>query len=249
MRRFFVTPENITGSTAVLTGPEARHISSVLRLTVGTTIILFDGSGSYYEAVLTRTSSSRAEARIVSITPHIETEMESSTALHLAIGVPKGKKMDMIIQKTTELGIAGFHPFRSRYSAERSSSESRLSRWQKIALEACKQCNRPKPPDLHPLVSYNDFLDEFGPADHDLKLVFWEDKEGQKSLHEIITPLGKINSVMIIIGPEGGFSAEEVNVAVNAGYEPVTLGSRILRVETAAIAAVSILQHELGNLE
>src|SRR5210317_22683 len=128
MRRFFIDPENITGSTAVLTGPEARHISTVLRLSTGTTIILFDGSGSYYEALLTRISPNRIETKIVTITPYIDTGEETHPALHLGIGLVKGKKMDLIIQKITELGVVGLHPFRSRYSAVQGKTKDRLSR-------------------------------------------------------------------------------------------------------------------------
>lgn len=248
MRRFFIAPENITGSTAILIGPEARHISTVLRLSTGITIILFDGSGSYYEAVLTKISPSKVESKIVSITPYIETAEDFHPALHLAIGLLKGKKMDFIIQKITELGVAGLHPFRSRFCIAQGHALGRLSRWQKIALEACKQCNRPKPPEINLTKDFKELLSVTGKDDHDLKLIFWEDKEGQKPLREIFAPLKKINSVMILIGPEGGFNTDEVRQAVDAGYEPVTLGSRILRVETAAIAAVSIVQHELGNL-
>jgi len=248
MRRFFIAPENITGSTAVLAGPEARHICSVLRLTTGTTVVLFDGSGSYYEAALTKISPSRVETRIVSITPYIETDEDFHPALHLGIGLVKGKKMDLIIQKVTELGVAGLHPFRSRYCAVQGRAENRLLRWQKIALEACKQCNRPKPPSINSPKDLKELISTSGEDDHDLKLIFWENKEGQKSLREIFAPLKKIRSVMTIIGPEGGFSTDEVGQAVDAGFEPVTMGSRILRTETAAITAVSILQHELGNL-
>ena len=248
MRRFFIDPESITGSTAVLTGPEARHISTVLRLSTGTTIILFDGSGSYYEAMLTRISTSRVETKVVAITPHIETGEDFHPALHLGIGLVKGKKMDLIIQKITELGVAGLHPFRSRYCATQEKTKDRLSRWQKIAIEACKQCNRPKPLDINPTQDIKELLSKDAEKVHDLKLIFWENKEGQKSLREIFDPLKKIQSVMTLIGPEGGFSADEVKLAIDAGYEPVTMGSRILRVETAAITAVSILQHELGNL-
>ena len=248
MRRFFIEPENISGSTAVLTGSEARHISTVLRLSTGTTIILFDGSGSYYEAVLTRISTSRVETKIAAITPYIETAEDSRPALHLGMGLVKGKKMDLIIQKITELGVAGLHPFRSLYCAAQGKTKDRLSRWQKIAIEACKQCNRPKPLDINPTQDIKELLSKDAEEVHDLKLIFWENKEGQKSLREIFAPLKKIQSMMTLIGPEGGFSADEVELAVDAGYEPVTMGSRILRVETAAITAVSILQHELGNL-
>lgn len=249
MRQFFVAPENITGSIAVLTGQEARHISTVLRLSIGTAIILFDGSGTYYEAVLTKISPGRIEVKIISIIPYIDTGKNQRPALHLALGLLKGKKNDFVIQKTTELGIAGLHPFLSRYCVAKDHAENRHQRWQKIALEACKQCNRPKPPTLSPTKNYTDLLSESSDDGHDVKLIFWENKKGQKTIREIFTPLTKINSAMILIGPEGGFSNEEVRQAVAAGYEPVTMGSRILRAETAAIAAVSIVQHELGNLE
>ena len=249
MRQFFVTPENITGSTAVLTGQEARHISTVLHLSIGTAIILFDGSGTYYEAVLSKISLSRIEVKIISIIPYIDTGEDLHPGLHLALGLLKGKKIEFVIQKTTELGIAGLHPFHSRYCVAKDHAENRLQRWQKIALEACKQCNRPKPPDINPTKNYTDLLSASSEDDYDVKLIFWENKKGQKTIREIFTPLTKINSAMILIGPEGGFSNEEVRQAIAAGYEPVTMGSRILRAETAAIAAVSIIQHELGNLE
>jgi len=248
MRRFFVAPENITGSTAVLTGPEARHMSTVLRLSTGAAIILFDGTGTYYETVLTKISPSRVETKIVAITPYIETAEDFHPALHLGIGLLKGKKMDLILQKITELGVVSVSPFRSRYCVAKDHAKDRISRWQKIALEACKQCNRPKPPDINPAKDLNELLSESGEDGHDLKLIFWENKEGQKPLREIFSPLEKINSVMILIGPEGGFSTEEIGQATDAGYEPVTMGSRVLRSETAVITAVSILQHELGNL-
>lgn len=248
MRQFFVNPENITGSTAILTGPEARHIATVLRLSIGTAIMLFDGSGTYYEAVLNKISPSRIETKIISIIPYIDTGEELHPALHLALGLLKGKKTDFVIQKITELGITGLHPFYSRYCVAKDHSENRLQRWQKIALEACKQCNRPKPPDINPAQNFTDLLSASGEADYNIKLIFWENKMGQKTIREIFAPLKKVDSVIILIGPEGGFSNEEVRQATDAGFEPVTLGSRILRAETAAIAAVSIIQHELGSL-
>jgi len=247
MRRFFIDPGNIVGADAVLTGSEARHISSVLRLAPGTTITLFDGSGSYYEALLTKVSPSRVEARIVSITPYIDAISGNHPALHLGVGLLKGKKMDLIVQKITELGLASLHPFRSEYCAAPDAAADRLARWQKIALEACKQCNRPKPPDLLAVKDFRELLFLSGKEKHDLKLIFWEE-EGQKPLRQALAPLHSIQSALALVGPEGGFSAAEVENAVAAGYEPVSLGPRILRAETAVIAAVSIIQYELGNL-
>ena len=248
MRRFFVDPENITGSTAVLTDQEAHHIVKVLRLTSGTKVVLFDGSGSFFEAVLTRISPSRVESQIVSILPYIDTGEDASPKLHLAVGLLKGKKMDLVVQKITELGVESLHPFHSRYCIPKNQSDNRVPRLEKIALEACKQCNRPRPPSICPVQEYPDLLADSQGGGHDLRLIFWENRTGQKSVRDIFTRRESIRSVMIIIGPEGGFSSKEIDQAVTAGFAPVTMGHRILRAETAAIAAVSIIQHELGNL-
>ena len=247
MRRFFIDPENISGSTAVLTGTEARHISAVLRLALETTITLFDGSGSYYEARIMKISPARVETKIISITPYIDAAEDKRPALHLAVGLLKGKKLDFIIQKITELGIESLHPFHSQYCAAPYASAGKLSRWQKIAREACKQCNRPKPPDLYEVTDYKNLLFRSEKDNHDLKIIFWEDEE-QNTLRETIALSSEAQSVLVLIGPEGGFSSGEVAAAIAAGFKPATLGSRILRAETAAIAAVAILQHELGNL-
>ncbi len=247
MRRFFVDPENIMGQTADITGTEARHISTILRLSPGTTVTLFDGSGSYYEARLTKISPSRVAAKIVSIIPYIDSAEEYRTALHLGIGLLKGKKMDFIIQKLTELGIENMLPFRSKFCAAHEPSAGKLLRWKKIALEACKQCNRPVPPALQEVTDFNDLVSFSKRETYDLKLIFWEE-EVQKNLRQALESLGQKKSVLALIGPEGGFSAGEVADAVGAGFQPVTVGSRILRAETAAIASASILQYELGNL-
>jgi len=247
MRRFFIDPEHIVGPTAVLTGTEARHISAVLRLAPGTTITLFDGSGSLYEAVVTKVSHTRVETKIVSITPYIETSEDFRSVLHLAVGLLKGKKMDFIIQKITELGVEKLLPFRSQFCAAHDPAAGKLARWQKITREACKQCNRPKAPDIDEITDFEDILEQTGKKTYDLKLIFWED-EKQNTLQEIFHPSHPIDSALILIGPEGGFSGGEVADAISAGFQPVTLGRRILRAETAVIAAVSVLQHKLGNL-
>jgi 16S rRNA (uracil1498-N3)-methyltransferase len=247
MRRFFIEPENISGATAVLTGTEARHISTVLRLAAETAITLFDGTGSYYEALITKISPARVETRIISIIPYIDTAEEKYPALHLAVGLLKGKKMDFIIQKSTELGIESVRPFRSLYCAARDATAVKHSRWLKIALEACKQCNRPKPPDIYEATGFETLLSLSENENYSRKIIFWED-EKQHSLQETLATASELESVLIFIGPEGGFSSDEVTAAIAAGFQPATLGSRILRAETAVIAAVAILQHELGNL-
>jgi 16S rRNA (uracil1498-N3)-methyltransferase len=247
MRRFFVDPNNFSGNTAFLTGSEAHHIAAVLRLTVGTRITLFDGSGSFYEALITKISPKKIETTIEAITPYIAIDQDRHCRVHLGQAIIKGKKMDLIVQKATELGIDSLHPFISTYSVVKGNPENRVERWAKIAQEACKQCNRPRTPDLHPPVNFADFLESAATNPYDLKLLFWEE-ELQNSLRDIFQQQSGIQSILLLIGPEGGFSPAEAEQAMANGFHPVTLGSRILRAETAAIAAISVLQYELGNL-
>jgi 16S rRNA (uracil1498-N3)-methyltransferase len=174
----------------------------------------------------------------------------SQTALHLGQALLQGKKMDLIVQKATELGVAGLHPFVSSYSdgihLDAGREERRLQRWMKIAREACKQCNRPQPPAIFPVAAFDVLLAEVKSVDFDLKLIFWEE-ERKQGLQEIVEQKA-FRSAIILVGPEGGFSAEEVHRALAVGFQAVTLGSRILRAETAAIACTAILQYLLGNL-
>ena len=247
MRRFFVDPNNFSGSTAFLSGSEAHHIAAVLRLPVGTRITLFDGSGSFYEARITKISPKKVETTIEAITPYLPIDQEQHSHVHLGQAIIKGKKMDLIIQKATELGVDVISAFKSTYSAIKSTPETRVERWTKIALEACKQCNRPKPPDLQAPGSLDEFLKSTKENSDDLKLIFWEE-ERQTSLQDIFQQHDSIRSVLLLIGPEGGFSPAEAEQAIAHGFQPVTLGSRILRAETAAITAIAVIQYELGNL-
>jgi 16S rRNA (uracil1498-N3)-methyltransferase len=247
MRRFFVDPENFSGNTAFLYGSEAHHIATVLRLTAGTRITLFDGSGSLYEAQIKKVSPKKIETTIESITPYIPIAQEQQSNVHLGQAIIKGKKMDFIVQKATELGIACLHPFISTYCAVKKTPESRAERWTKIAQEACKQCNRPVIPHIHPPVDFTTFLESAAKSPYDLKLLFWEE-EHQNSLGGILKQYSGIHSVLLLIGPEGGFSPAEAEQALADGFLPVTLGNKILRAETAALTALAVLQYELGNL-
>jgi 16S rRNA (uracil1498-N3)-methyltransferase len=249
MHRFFIDPIDLTGTRALLTGEEAHHLISVLRLKVGTMIELFDGKGRTYEAEVINISKGRVEAAIMSMAAEQAAE---NAALHIGLALLKGKKMDFIMQKATELGVAGLHPFIATFSNARhiapDREAKRLERWQKITREACKQCNRPQPPICYPVKDFDTLLEEESQADYDLKLLFWEGERSQ-GLHGIIQAPDQPCSVMILIGPEGGFSMEEAEQAKAAGFQPITLGKRTLRAETAVLAAIAILQHLLGNLE
>lgn len=241
MRRFFIDSSNIDGSTAIITGSEALHLQKVLRMGVGDKISLFDGKGHIYLAVIEEVSKKSIHATILETKRAIEQE----PYLHLGIGLLKGAKMDLIIQKATELGANTISPFISKHCAIHEKSNTRLERWEKIALEACKQCGRPIPPEITPIYDFKAILTDG--KKHDKKIIFWE-KEQTAGLGECFSTGESLRSVFALIGPEGGFSKDEISRAAAAGFKPVTLGQRTLRAETAVLAAISILQFLLGNL-
>jgi len=242
MRRFFIDQSDIHDTTAILKGPDAHHLRSVLRLKPDATICLFDGAGTVYHARVVQIRHDTVETRIISTTAQAP---KGHCSVYLGQGILKGKKMDMVVQKATELGIDTILPFTSQHCAVKKFDTSKEDRWKRIAIEACKQCNRPTPPACLPAADFNTLLATKEPFDR--KLIFWE-KETDASLHDIFTEGNRSQSVMILIGPEGGFSDEECDKALSAGFLPVTLGRRILRAETASIAAMAILQYLLGNL-
>jgi len=152
--------------------------------------------------------------------------------------------MDFLVQKATELGVTGFLPFHSAYCAVPAPKDDKASRWEKIIMEACKQCGRAIPLAVTETLAFNGVLARG--ADYATKIIFWE-KETTKRLHDL-PDLSATRSIIALIGPEGGFSNEEINRAVDAGFIPVSLGRLTLRAETASIAAMTLLQHMGGNL-
>jgi 16S rRNA (uracil1498-N3)-methyltransferase len=244
MRRFNVFPADIEGSRATLRGSEAHHLRDVLRLKPGARITLFDGSGTTYEGEIDRLS---AESVIVKIDKTNEAD-DNRPRLHLGQALIAGKKIDLIVQKATELGIASITPFSSAFCSAREPSANRWERWQRIALESCKQCSRPSPPEIKELTTIKACFREA--ARHDLKIIFWEET-ADLTLKDIELRIreGAPRSVFFMIGPEGGLTDEEVAGAKEHGFLAVTLGSQILRAETASIAAGAILQYMLGNLD
>ncbi len=249
MRRFFVNPDDISEKTAIITGREAHHLATVLRCETGQLVRLFDGKGRVYEASITSIDKKKVEASILST---IEKKTDTKVPLHVGQSLMKGKKTDTIIQKATELGVAGFHPFISRYSVSRSITGQKKShrneRWAQITLEACKQSNRAIPMECAHLKSFDRLIDDAsGLTEYDLKLIFWEE-ESRRTLESISDNIRSVKSVFALIGPEGGFSRKEVDSALKAGFLSVTLGQRILRAETASLSAISILQYLMGNL-
>ncbi len=244
MPTFLVNRGNIQGDTAVLSGTEAGHMLRSLRLGPGDTFFAFDEEGNRYRMrILEATSRSLRAEVLESLAP----EPPPEVAVTLLVGLPKADKMDFILEKATELGCARVAPFRSSRTIPRLDAQDarrRLSRWERVTLAAAKQCGSARVPEIPGLLSYPEALSLAAPSE--ARVVFYEG-EGRFGLKEVLSGMGKAKSVALLIGPEGGFSEDEVAEAEQAGFVRAGLGQRILRVETAAIAAVSMAMYHFGN--
>ncbi len=223
----------------VLSGEEAHHCRHVLRLKAGAALTVFDGRG--HEAQCTIATVSQSEVRLTAL-------QRSSTPplpvrLTLAQAIPK-KNMDWIIQKATELGVAAIQPLLSERTVVKVEDEDagKLDRWRAIALEACKQCGNNWLPEIHSPRKARDFLAATG--GFDLKLIGSLQPDSRR-LKPIISDAGAPRAVLILIGPEGDFTPAELALARSAGCQPLSLGPLVLRADTAAFYALSILHHEL----
>jgi 16S rRNA (uracil1498-N3)-methyltransferase len=244
-RRFRVPPEHIQGQQAFIDDPqEIRHIRSVLRLGEGDPVNLFDGQGNEYQASIVRITQGRV---ILSLEPEAPSvSMESPAKIILGVALLKAPKFDWLLQKVTELGVSEIVPFSSSRVVPRwgeGQTGSRRDRWEKIAAEAAKQCGRAAIPEIHPLRSFEEAL-AFD-AGRAARVLLWE-KEKAVRLAETVAHSSR---VFVLVGPEGGFSDEEALRAQAAGFQPVRLGPRILRAETAGVAIVALLQFILGDLD
>jgi 16S rRNA (uracil1498-N3)-methyltransferase len=244
MARFFLSRKNIRDKQALIDGQELTHLRKVLRLAPGDRITVFDDTGWEHEAVIRAVGAEKGELEILQ---SYQPDRESPVRITLAVGLLKGEKMDLIVEKATELGVQSIIPFASSYSVPQLDERKvakRAERWQKIALSATKQCGRTQMPEISRLWDYRKLINESWPQT--LKLLFWE-KEKQQTLHQLHGRQPEANTVLVVIGPEGGFTAEEVQLAQRQGFEPVDMGRRILRAETAAVAATALVQFVWGD--
>ena len=240
-RRFFAPSSafNFGKRTVILSADEARHLREVLRLKTGDAAQVFDGEGREFRAVV---SQARREFAELEIGEEIEApKPESPLQLTLAVALLKGEKFDLVVQKGTELGVNRFVPLVTRYADIRLRDESdaakRVTRWQRIALEAAKQCGRSVVPRIEMPVPFESVLSENS-------CLMFSERDG----HALNTDF-QTNNLTAIVGSEGGWSDEELDHARAAGVPIVTLGGRILRAETAAIATAVLLQHLYGDLK
>jgi 16S rRNA (uracil1498-N3)-methyltransferase len=242
MRHFFIPPEQTGKNEPVLAEVDSRHIHTVLRLGPGDAITVFDGTGAQYEARII--AADRRQVR-VALVRKLMVAAESPLNLVLAQGYLKDKKLDVLIPSLTELGVTRLIPFmahRSVPSQDEKRSLSRHQRRQRISQEAVKQCRRSRPMNIDPVVSFTEALALSGTCD--LKLFFWE--TGAAAALGKKTP--KPTSAFVMIGPEGGFEAAEQHAAEQEGFLTVSMGPRILRAETAALVACTLVQYLFGDL-
>ncbi|MGI6372829.1 MAG: 16S rRNA (uracil(1498)-N(3))-methyltransferase [Caldicoprobacterales bacterium] len=252
MSRYFIDAAHIVDSHIEITGEDAGHILRVLRYEPGDSIILCDGAGLDYPAVIIETGKDRLIARLGDGYP---SKGEPDAKVVLYQGIPKSSKMDIIIQKCVELGIHSIIPLNTSRTvvnlSEAKKIHKRVERWQKIAREAAKQSNRGMIPQIGFPVDFSDLVTS---AAHPIKLIPWEgevnlglkcyfDKHKNDIYKEDRTEIG------VIIGPEGGLSYEEIDLAKKCGWVTVTLGPRILRTETAGIAALAVIMSYMGEME
>jgi len=239
--RFFIQKKQIKNSRAVLRGKEHHHLSRVLRKKKGDTVYLFTKDGENYTARIEKIEKSKTSLTLLKK----DIKKESHNKIILAPSLIKSKALELILQKSTELGISLFSPVITNRSVINVSGkvEKKTKRWNRIVLEASKQCRRPSPPKVEKPIYLKQFLSQ---KNADLKIFL--SKEGGMYLKDFIfssqnskpkTP----RSMIILLGPEGGWTEIEKQDIVQIGYRAVSLGKNILRSETAAIACVSIVSH------
>lgn len=244
IRRFKIREGSIRGAEAVLDDPaELRHLTRVLRLKPGDPVLLFDGEGKEYAATIKQLKDRQASFSLAG-EPSLEIP-EPSFRIILGIGLLKSAKLEWLIQKATELGVGEILPFHSLRVVprpEEAATHNRLGRWEKIAAEAAKQCRRSRIPRIYPPRPFAEALAVFPECQ---RFFLWE-KEKDRTLKEALNFSSP--AVYALVGPEGGFSAEEAQRAEAAGFSPVRLGPRILRAETAGLVIVALLQFLCGDL-
>lgn len=244
MRRLFY--KGLLADTIEITGSDAHHLMHVMRAKEGQEILIVDDENQVARMKMT---GFREDAVTLTLTERVAADTESPIDLVLAQCLLKADKMDMVVQKAVELGAVGIVPVRSQNCVVRydeKKAQARVTRWQKIADEAAKQCGRTALLTVEPVQGLQEFLaKEAARADSDL--VFCYENESEQAVREKLQE-SSAKRIVLLIGAEGGFTLEEAGQIKAAGGMSVTLGPRILRAETAALAAMTVVQYERGDL-
>ena len=240
----YASPAQISKDEIHIDDAERHHLLNVLRLKAGDSVHVFDGEGNSYIAVLRDTHLPALYATI------IKHQFHPHTPPHITLfqGLPKSDKMDLVVQKTTEIGVDGIVPTICRRSIPKRSEtaqEKLQARWQRIANETAKQCKRSRFAIVHDAKAIDMCFAQA--SNFDLSILLWENEE-EREIKEVLRRHKSAASVGLYVGPEGGFSAEETETAIQNGLHPATLGPNILRTETAGIVGAAIVMYELREV-
>ena len=241
LTRVYVDAVLESGAHLTLTGSAASHLTRVLRLRPKAALTLFNGRGGEYAASIERIKGSKVT---VTVGEHAAIERESPFPLTLAQGVSRGERMDLVVQKATELGVVRLVPVlteRSIVRLDEEQSDRKSSHWRAIAISACEQCGRNRLPEVALPAPLREFLRQ--PPEDSVRLLL--SPSATQRIEDVPRPA---RGATVLIGPEGGLSDAEQEDAVTAGFTAVNLGPRVLRTETAAIASLTLLQREFGDL-
>jgi 16S rRNA (uracil1498-N3)-methyltransferase len=241
--RLFVSDPLSNDAELILQGEQARYLGRVLRSRVGDIISVFNGDAGEWSANIENISKSTVTLRIGQ---HRETTTESPLKIHLVQGISRGERMDFVIQKATELGVKRITPVLTNHGMvklDEQRAEKRRLHWQQVATSACEQSGRTRPPLVDSPIDLNKWFGNKGPADSTELFL----KPGAKTAFASVDK--PTQKVCLLIGPEGGLSERECEDAVVAGFTAVSLGPRILRTETAAMAAITLAQSSWGDLK
>lgn len=240
MHRCFVDEKIAVGCNVFLEENEARHVAKVLRLQKGNSIEVCNGSGRVYTGQILQAGKSEVSVLIIG---ERESHSEPKTEVWLFQGLSKGTKMDLVIQKSVELGVCGIVPVETDFSVVKiDEGDSKSQRWRKIAWEAAKQCKRAVVPEVLPPMPFWKAVQKLRTYEKALLAYEKEEKVGIK--HAL---MGSYRSCGIMIGPEGGFSPKEIASLEGTGIQTVSLGNRILRTETAAVSCLSVIMYDCGE--
>ncbi|MFQ5737310.1 MAG: 16S rRNA (uracil(1498)-N(3))-methyltransferase [Thermodesulfobacteriota bacterium] len=242
MRRFFVEDIDEQTRSARIAGAEFAHLKRVLRLRAGDVVALFNGKGLELHGTVEEVGRDFAE---VTVRGRARESHESPVEVILLQGLLKGDKPEFIIQKATELGAAEVSFYTTARTVPLAPNRSKEARWRKVAIEAAKQCGRTV---VTRVTVAGDLKDATAGREGFLKLALWEGIGEAGGMRDALRGT-EAERVVVLVGPEGGFSGEDVEAAQREGFRSVGLGPRILRAETAAVAALTILQYELGDLD
>ncbi len=243
MQHFFVTPAQVHGERIVIEGTDVNHIKNVLRMKVGEQLEINDGNNCKYVCHIDSMNDVEVCAWIDETLP---ADTELSSKIYLFQGLPKGDKMELIVQKAVELGVTEVIPMatkRSIVKLDDKKKDKKVERWNGIAVSAAKQAARGIVPTVSKVMSFKEAIAMV--TEMDVTIIPYELAEGMKGTKSLIESIQPGQSIAVFIGPEGGFEIEEINMAMEAGITPITLGKRILRTEPAGLTTLSILMYHL----